>query len=283
MLRRKHIKYLLLFSLSLCIFLSVLISFSPKIQAASIQTYHPSIIIIGNDALDDFCAGNGTSGNITHPHVIKDIEITYDGVQYGIEIKNVDKYLVMDNVNVSEYFQSTLSTGIYLENVSHLTIDRSHFYNNSYGIVMKNVNDSRIEDTSGSINKVRGITMENCYNNTMYNVVAFENGLEENAGNGMDMISSNNNTIQYCLFIENWGHGLYMQNSLYNVVFDTEFLLNHGECYVIEGDPEGTNNFYNNNCRNRLIPGASVGIIAVVSLCTVTILVVTVKKFKKRS
>ena len=125
--------------------------------------------------------------------------------------------------------------------------------------------------------------MEDCHNNSFYNFVAFENGLEENEGNGMDMISSNYNIIEYCIFLENWGHGLYMQDSLYNEVFDTEFLYNHGECYVITGDPDETNYFHDNNCRNRIIPGASIWIIGVVSVSTVIILAITVLKVKKRT
>lgn len=251
-----------------------------KVKAA--PTVHSSIDIDGNAALDAFFAGNGTSGNITHPYVLEDIEITFDEVQNGIKIANTDKYLILDNVNVSEFYQSTLSKGIYLINCSHITIDNSHFYNNSYGIVFENTNDSRIEDTSGSINKVHGISFENSHNNTLYNVAVFENG-EEYSGNGMNMVSSNNNTIEYCIFLENWGHGLYLENSLYNTVFDTEFLVNHGECFVVVGDPEETNNFYDNNCRNRLVPGASFGIIALISISTIVILVLITKKLKKKS
>ena len=280
-MRRTHLTITLIFAFSLC---SVfMISFNTTTVKAVPSVYHSSIDIDGNSQLDVFFAGNGTSGNITHPYVLEDIEIVFDGVQNGIKLANTDKYLIIENVNVSEFFQSTTSRGLYLINCTHVTIDNSHFYNNSYGIVFENTNDSRLEDTSGSINQVRGISFENSHNNTLYNVVAFENGLEENEGNGMDMISSNNNTIEYCIFLENWGHGLYLEDSHNNVVFDTEFLYNHGDCYLVTNDPEETNNFYDNICKKRAIPGAPIGIIAIVSLSTVVILVVITKRLKKNS
>lgn len=279
-MRRTHLTFALIFTLGLSMILWI--NFN-TISVKAAPTYHSSIEIDGNSALDAFCADNGTSGNITHPHIIDDIEITFDGSPVGIDISNTDRYLIIENVNVSEFFQSTLSTGISLVNCSHITITDSHFYNNSYGIVFKNTNDSRIEDTSGSINRVRGVSLENSHNNTLYNVVVFENGLEENEGNGMDMISSNYNTIEYSIFLENWGHGLFLDDSHYNIVFDTSFLVNHGDCFLVLNDPEETNNFYNNNCKKRIIPGAPVGIIAIVSVSTVVMLVVVTKKLKKKS
>ncbi|MHA1109572.1 MAG: NosD domain-containing protein [Promethearchaeota archaeon] len=279
-MRRTHLTFTLIFVIGLSMVLWI--NFNTTTVKA-VPTFHTSIDIDGNAALDAFCLGNGTSGNITHPHVIEDIEITFDGPQNGIKITNTDRYLVIENVNVSEFFQSTLSKGIYLINTSHITIENSHFYNNSYGIVFENTNDSRIVDTSGSINKVRGISFENCHNNTLYNVVAFENGLEENEGNGMDLISSNNNTIEYSIFLENWGHGLFLDNSHYNTVFNTSFLYNHGDCFLITNDPGETNNFYDNNCKKRGIPGAPIGVIALVSFSTIVILVLVTKKLKKKS
>ncbi len=114
-------------------------------------------------------------------------------------------------------------------------------------------------------------------------MVAFQNGLEENEGNGMDLISSNNNTIDYSIFLENWGHGLFLDNSHYNTVFNTSFLYNHGKCFLVTNDPEETNNFFDNNCKKRVIPGAPIGILAIVSLGTVVVLVGITKKRNKKS
>jgi hypothetical protein len=283
MLHRKHITVSILITLSL--FLSVyLFQLSvPTINAVPVQAYHSSIYINGNSELDAFCSGNGTSGNSTHPYVISNFEITFDGPQNGIKIENIDRYLVFQNVNVSDYYQSSNSRGMYFINVSHLTIDACHSYNNSYGIVFQNVNFSSIIDTSASINKENGIIFNQCHNNSMYNVAVFENGLKENKGNGMNLISSNYNVIDYCLFIENQGDGLLLQESFHNEVFDTQFLLNKGECYIIQNDPEKTNNFHDNICKKRSIPGIPVSILFIISIATVISLVIITRRTEKKT
>ncbi len=278
MLHRKHITISLIFVFSLLVSIWILQISIPSAQGVTQADYHPSINIDGNAELDAFCSGNGTSGNITHPYVIENLEIKSDGAQNGFKLSNTNRYLIIRNVNISEFYQSSNSIGIFLNNCVYVTIDDCHFYNNSIGMQFENVTNSHIIDSSGSINRYNGINFENCHNNTLYNTVVFENGLKENEENGMNLISSNNNTIEYCLFIENWGHGLYLQDSFYNVVFDTQFILNHKDCFFIFNDPEGTNQFYDNTCRKRSIPGAPIGLIVGLSISTIVILVLITRK-----
>ena len=282
MLKRKHLTKLF-FVLSLFMFTFFLQLTVPGVNAAPVVVNHSSIAIDGNEQLDAFCAGNGTSGNATSPHRIEDLEITWDGPQIGFNLSNIDRYLILYNVSVSDYFQSSYSKGLYLKNCSNILINAVYSYNNSHGMWLENTSLTTIVNSSATSNKVNGITFKNSHNNNLYNVVVLENGLKENEGNGMNMISSDYNTIEYCLFLESQGHGLFLQDSYYNEVFDSEFLLNKGECYVILNDPDGTNNVHDNNCRKSSIPGMSIGILAIISVGTVVILVITTLRFKKKS
>jgi len=248
-----------------------------KIKATPIQVYHPSINIDGNDELDAFCAGNGTFGNTTHPHRIENFEILSDGPQNGLKLANTDRYLIIQNVNITQFFQSTTSRGIYIINCTHITIDNCHFYNNSLGIVFENTNISQIWNTSGSINKETGVTFINSHLNYVYNLVAFQND-----ENGMELLNSNNNTIEYSIFLENLKNGLLLQNSFYNVIFDSYFLYNGEKCYSNPTDPEKTNQFYNNSCKRKGIPGIPIGIMSGVSICTIVVLVLITKRHKNK-
>ena len=105
-MRRYHLTVSLVFILGLS--MAILMNFNTLTVRAA-PTVHPSINIDGNVALDAFFAGNGTSGNTTHPYVLEDIDITFDGVQNGIKIANTNRHLILDNVNVSEFYQSTLN------------------------------------------------------------------------------------------------------------------------------------------------------------------------------
>ena len=57
---------------------------------------HPSIIIDGNEELDTFLSGNGTVGNFSNPYVISDYFIDANHLGSGIEIRNTDKYVILN-------------------------------------------------------------------------------------------------------------------------------------------------------------------------------------------
>ena len=201
MLRSKHFTISLLFIISFGMITFTLLSIAPGVKAAPMAPLaDPSILIDGNTELDAYC-GNETSGNATHPHIIENMEIVSDGPQNGIKITNTDRHLILRDVNVTNFSQSSNSRGILIINCTNIIIDSCLFVNNSYGIVFENTNYTRFIDTSGSYNFENGITFTNCHHNYLYNTAAIGNGLEENDGNGMNMYYSNNNTIEYCLFI----------------------------------------------------------------------------------
>ena len=127
MFRRKYLFITIIFVFSLTISAWIYqrsIQFS---HAVPQQSYHASIEIDGNAELDAFCDGNGTSGNVTHPHIIENIEIKSDGAQNGFKLSNTDRYLIIRNVNISEFFQTSDSRGLYLINCEYVTIEDSHF------------------------------------------------------------------------------------------------------------------------------------------------------------
>lgn len=67
------------------------------IPAPSGLESHNPIIIDGNDQLDAFCAGNGTSGNETYPHVISGYDIFVGTSVGGIYLKNTDRHVIIEN------------------------------------------------------------------------------------------------------------------------------------------------------------------------------------------
>jgi hypothetical protein len=67
-------------------------SILPKI--ASIK-----LVFTNNTALDEYCAGNGTDGTPSNPHIIKDIIIS-DEEEYGILLENINRSLILENITI---------------------------------------------------------------------------------------------------------------------------------------------------------------------------------------
>jgi parallel beta-helix repeat protein len=136
-------------------------SFSPLVAEV-----HSKILIDGNTALDGFCAGNGTSGNYTHPHIIEDYEIDASGSGSGFDIRNTDLYLIIQNCTV-------INSGP-----------------NDAGFEFYNCYNVKIFGCNSSFNH-NGFKLESSSNNTLSG-----NDAWENSENGFCLISSShNNTI----------------------------------------------------------------------------------------
>lgn len=64
----------------------------------SASSVHPRIAINNNSELDAFCAGNGTDGlSWETAHVIRDLVITGSVSTPAVQIKNIDRYLIIEN------------------------------------------------------------------------------------------------------------------------------------------------------------------------------------------
>ena len=115
---RKFVKLncLLIF---LALFTIVGSNFSTSAQAAE-EDFHLPIYINGNAMLNDFCSGNGTAGSYSNPHVIEDYIIDAEGTGSGINIRNTDLYLIIQNCTVTNSGTATFDAGLFFENCASI-------------------------------------------------------------------------------------------------------------------------------------------------------------------
>ena len=86
---------------------------------------HGPIMIDGNAELDAFCAGNGTLGTSwATAHVIKDYDIDAGEIGGAIVLRNIDRYLVIQNCTAvnSGTLVWDLDAGIELDNCANVNI-----------------------------------------------------------------------------------------------------------------------------------------------------------------
>ncbi len=274
MLRRKH----LVFSLLLVIGLGFLLGIPNAKAERTLPLYDSNILINGNAELNAFCSGNGTDGSQGNPHVIEDMDIIAGGSQNGIQIVNTTLYLIIRNVNASEFKITGDSKGIFLQNVTHVTLDGCHFVNNSYGMYFENTNFTHIIDSAATTNLKTGILLLDSFNNSFYNTVALHNDDQ-----GLELFGSDYNFINYSLFLENGKYGLLLNDSFYNEVTNCIFLFNAEGCFTNPTDPENTNYIHGNTCRDNTIPGVPVWTIFVIFIVTLTpIIWLTTRKIRNQ-
>ncbi len=103
----------------------------PSSPSASLTITVP-VRIDGNDQLDAFCAGNGTSGNSTSPHVIQDI--WFDAISHfeGFTMINTDRYVIIKNCTFGDKIPSYYRH-VQLTNVSNVMVENCTFW--YYGFV----------------------------------------------------------------------------------------------------------------------------------------------------
>lgn len=152
---------------------------------------HPSIIVDGNEALNDFCSGNGTIGNFSNPYVISGYYIDANNSGSGIEIRNTDKYVVLNDFFVINSDSGGYSAGIKLFNCSNIKIENSTGKNNLNGIFIEDSENITILRNDFSNNKY-GIYLWDSENNTLSN-----NNISSNENSGIKLNDSNNNTISF--------------------------------------------------------------------------------------
>ncbi|MGA1873316.1 MAG: NosD domain-containing protein [Thermoplasmatota archaeon] len=153
---------------------------------------HDRIVINSNSEFtsdNGVSAGNGSAGN---PYIIEDFEIE-PGDNNGIEIRNTDKHVIIRNCTIGRGFVNRY--GLYLFSIDNCTID-------SCTIKYFNV----------------GIYFYSCMN------MLVNNTRLANCSYGIDTASSENVTIDGCMFTGTW-HGI-MSNG--------EDLLWIRECDILE-------------------------------------------------
>ncbi len=83
---------------------------------------HSPILIDGNSELDAFFSGNSSDGTISNPYIVEYFDINVSDLGSGIEIRNVNKYLIIRNskIRFSGNNWVTDDSGIELFNCSNI-------------------------------------------------------------------------------------------------------------------------------------------------------------------
>jgi parallel beta-helix repeat protein len=104
---------------------------------------HDPISIAGDIELDAFPDKTG-NGTIIDPYVIKNLEINATGVFEAIEIQNTSKVVTIFNCTLTT--SAIAPAGIFLNNVSYITIINNTINNNNDGIYINNSRNCTIID-----------------------------------------------------------------------------------------------------------------------------------------
>nr|MDO8113973.1 PKD domain-containing protein [Candidatus Sigynarchaeota archaeon] len=185
---------------------------------------HGPIAIVGNAALDAFCAGNGTTGaSWATAHVIKNMEIDASSGNSGMSITDVNRFLVIQNCTVFNAGPAGVGAGILLVNCTDTNITGCRVYSNGgYGVRVQAstnvfVKSSQIHHNqqnvylSGSTGiQVRDNSIHHC--GTAYDNASVYLGVSS-------MCTIQNNTIAtgtVGILLDNSGHNMVIKNSVMN-------------------------------------------------------------------
>jgi parallel beta-helix repeat protein len=232
-------------------------------KPVSSQMTNITVIIDGNTELEEFSGITGV-GSSEDPYIIDYLQINASNDGSGIEIKNTNKYLIIQNCTVvnsgSNY--ETFDSGIKIENSSNVVIknntiskslhgigvlnslynnitDNVVSINNSFGISLDTSNYNNIFGNEGMLNKIHGLYLVNSFNNSIINNLMANNTY----GSGIFLSDSEGNEIRNNI-VDNNSYGLYLKKSNYNTVQENHFANNYYDCIRIY---EGTGNIISDN------------------------------------
>ncbi len=194
--------------------LVVLVSFSLVLivgpspgRAQGLQPHDP-ILISSNSG---FTSANGVTsglGTFDQPYIISDWEITANTTA-GIHIRNTDKFFTISNVYIHPPNFTRESYGIWLEGVTHGSVENAKVSNFAYGIFLAGT-QTTIE-TSTSSNNTYGIDLSGSGNRVLYNQLSnntiygmrvsnsFANNFTGNIASGNGKLFSGNVCIEHTL------------------------------------------------------------------------------------
>ena len=149
---------------------------------------HDPILINGNAELASFIANEGLSGAGTKgsPYIIEDFTINAS-TAHGIDIRNTDAYLIIQNCTV-ENGNSSGYYGIKLNNIMNLISSNNSIIDNVYGIELRSSSNITFSENKVFNNNV-GIVLVISNNNTLSRNNVFNNNM------GIHLVDSSNNTL----------------------------------------------------------------------------------------
>lgn len=212
----------------------------PSSQA---RTIHKPILIDGNLALSEFCAGNGTDGTETNPHIIENYHINLNS-SAGIEIRNMNARLLILNCKLDNgEFIDTI--GIKIINCTNLTIMDCIIKNVDWSISIESSSNISIRNNECTINEV-GITINNSEHVNVYGNNCSYNRI------GIDLYKSINNSVMENLCIKSSHTGIWVALSTNNWIAGNNCSYNLHNGFVMRGSDDNwftqNNVSYNQYC-----------------------------------
>ncbi|QEE15706.1 NosD domain-containing protein [Promethearchaeum syntrophicum] len=148
-----------------------------EIKAATFLISHDPIRIDGNNALESFCAGNGTDGLSWETAFKIENYSIISGEESGISINNTDRFLIINNCSIENFWDTNYGAtdnGIKILNCSNIKITDCSLTNNTLGIFLDSSTDITLIQNNCSHNDW-GFTLLRSENNTLFNNTALYN------------------------------------------------------------------------------------------------------------
>ena len=192
-------------------------------------------------ALQSF-VGNGSQ---SFPYVLSNFNIYCPNVNedFGVEIKNTDKYIIVSNITVQHCYY-----GFYIENVSFITFHINYAINNYDGFMWINSHSYTFINNIAINNSGSGFRGFNNFNHKVNNNL--KNNLAIGNGNsGFYLYASDNNNLVDNQALNNGNTGFYFQGSFHNYLKNNIVTNSHSNGFSIEygGNITLINN-YSENC-----------------------------------
>ena len=212
--------------------------------------------------LENWCQGSGSWNN---PYIIENVTINGRNSSSCLIIRNSNIYFIIKNCTFYNSSNGIHDAGIKLEDVNKgklININSSN--NNGNGIVLDNCQNISIEENSMNYNSINGIVLQDSFNNSIVNN---RNTINNNGNHGINLVSSNNNTISGNIINYN-SIGIFLSESNDNNITSND--LRYNDKAYEEIDCEG-NLFENNLGSQNSSPIDIIMIIVIVSILIIAL------------
>jgi parallel beta-helix repeat protein len=161
---------------------------------------HPKIAIEGNAELDSFPDKSGL-GTLADPYIIANYTIDAANSGSGVSIQNIDRYLILQNLTISNSAGYGTGSGIYLNNVTNVQIDSCQTPSNYHGIYLVNSANCTIANNTIS-DSTYGVRLASSENISLFDNRMIGGGLylEGDLDSQVSHTSSNNSVNNRLLF-----------------------------------------------------------------------------------
>lgn len=169
-------------------------------------TFKHKIYLTSNSKLDEFVAGNGTTGlTLESAHIIENFSIHTSVDDYGIFLQSIDRYLIIRNCTIfaSETALSEKS-GVEIRLSLNIIVENCTVLYHEIGIHLLDSHYSTIRNTSVFHNQEAGIKLLEADHN-----MVDSNTIKFNFGYGIYLKRSHENRIINNIIEENLDLGIY--------------------------------------------------------------------------